>query len=88
MADAEIGTLSGVAAVSIGGGTNKSNFNGGGTDATRSPIWDADLLDVAALRARLTALDAGFYTAARLNTMTKNDMVYAVRVADLASTVR
>jgi hypothetical protein len=37
---------------------------------------------VSALRTRLTAINAGYYTAARLNQMTKNDMVYAVRVND------
>ena len=38
--------------------------------------------DVGSLRARLSTINAGYYTAARLNQMTKNDMVYAVRVAD------
>lgn len=38
--------------------------------------------DVAGLRARLGVINAGFYTAARLNQMTKNDMLYAVRLAD------
>jgi hypothetical protein len=41
----------------------------------------ADLASVAALRTRLTNLNAGYYTATRLNGMTKNDMVYAARVA-------
>lgn len=35
---------------------------------------------VAALKARLTALNGTSYTAARLNSMTKNDMLYALRV--------
>ena len=39
----------------------------------------ANLKDVASMRARLTALDAN-YTAARLDKMTINDMVYAIRV--------
>lgn len=37
---------------------------------------------VAGLRARLAAVNAGYYTTARLDKMTKNDMVYAVRQAD------
>ncbi len=37
---------------------------------------------VGALRARLTAISATTYTVARLNLMTKNDMVYAVRLSD------
>lgn len=45
----------------------------------------ANFADTAALRARLTAVNAGYYTAARLDNMTKNDMVYAVRLADEAA---
>lgn len=41
--------------------------------------------DVGSLRTRLEAINAAYYTAARLNEMTKNDMVYAVRVADDAA---
>jgi hypothetical protein len=38
---------------------------------------------VSALRTKLAADNAGFYTAARLNQMSKNDMVYAERtIAD------
>jgi len=36
--------------------------------------------DIKSLKARLTALDATSYSAARLATMTKNDMLYALRV--------
>lgn len=36
---------------------------------------------VSELKARLTALNATSYSAARLATMTVNDMVYALRVA-------
>ncbi len=32
------------------------------------------------MRTRLTALDAGYFTAARLNQMTENDIVYALRL--------
>lgn len=49
---------------------------------TSSPVnYD----DVAGLRARLIAVNAGYYTATRLNSMTKNDMVHAVRQADDAA---
>lgn len=37
---------------------------------------------VGALRTRLAAQDATYFTATRLNQMTKNDMVYALRVRD------
>lgn len=41
----------------------------------------ANQQSVTTLRARLTALSATTYTAARLNTMTVNDMVYALRLS-------
>jgi hypothetical protein len=44
-----------------------------------------NLADVAALRARLTAAAAASYPASRLDKMTKNDMVYAVRLIDEAA---
>ncbi len=45
----------------------------------------ANMESVSTLKARLTALDATSYTAARLATMTKNDMIYALRVASADS---
>lgn len=38
--------------------------------------------DITKLRARLTALNAGRYTSAFLDVMTKNDMIYALRTLD------
>lgn len=55
------------------------------TQALVTGPWEttqANYNDVPALRARLIVLNAGYYTAARLETLTKNDMVYAVRLAD------
>lgn len=46
------------------------------------PITLTNYKDIAALKARLTAISATSYTPARLATMTENDMVYAVRLAD------
>lgn len=40
---------------------------------------------VAGLRARLTAINSTYWTAARLDQSTKNDLVYAVRLADDAA---
>lgn len=88
MADQQIGNPAGVAAVDNGGGTNRSNLNGGGTGAPQGAHWDVDYVSIATLRARLAAIDAGFYTAARLNAMSRNDMVYAVRVADSPTTIK
>lgn len=86
--DQRIGNNAGVAAVDNGGGTNKTNLNGAGTGAPQGEHWDTDYASVTALRARLAAIDGTFYTAARLNTMTYNDLVYAVRLNDSASTVK
>jgi hypothetical protein len=41
--------------------------------------------DVATLRTRLQAINGAYYTTARLDGLTKNDMVYAVRLADDAA---
>jgi hypothetical protein len=38
--------------------------------------------DTSHLRTRLAAINGSYFTAARLNQMTKNDMMYAVRIAD------
>jgi hypothetical protein len=71
MADSEIENIFGV--------TDKRRTLG---QAANNLVADANYVDVAALRARLTAINAVSYSVARLNTMTKNDMVYAVRLND------
>ena len=38
-----------------------------------------NMLSVSDMRTRLTALNAGYYTTARLDAMTVNDMLYALR---------
>jgi hypothetical protein len=43
--------------------------------------------DEASLDARLTAISATTYTVARLQQMTRNDKVYAVRVSDDAASI-
>lgn len=45
----------------------------------------ANLDSVADMKARLTAINGTSYTAARLATMTKNDMLYAIRLNDDAA---
>lgn len=61
-------------------GQDVGNANGNPVAAGASD--SSNLSTVAGLRARLTAINAGYYTATRLNSMLKNDMVYAVRVND------
>ena len=38
-----------------------------------------DRVSVGAMRSYLNTANAAYYTAARMNSMTKNDMVYAIR---------
>lgn len=61
----------------------KSNI-GDGNDLTTP----ASYTSLNALDARLTAINSTYYTAARLNAMTANDKVYAVRMNDDPTTVK
>lgn len=79
MADLQKGNTAGVAAV---GG---KNVNGGADD--RTGYWDTDFATIASMRTRLTAIDADTYSAAELNKMTYNDMMYAIRLNDAAGTI-
>lgn len=88
MADQRIGNRMGVAAANVGGGTNRSNINGAGADLPQSEHDDTDYVSIATLRTRLGVIDAGYYTAGQLNRMTRNDMVYAVRLNDSPLTIR
>ena len=74
MADLQIGSVHGVNA------NEGKNINGG--DDAGAGFIDADMLTVDAMRTRLAAISGTSYTAARLNTMTTNDMIYALRVHD------
>lgn len=88
MADLQIGNQVGFAAVSIGNGsTNKSNINGG-VGAPDLALDNDNMDNISAMKTRLAAVDAGFYTAARLNTLSFNDIVYAVRMADNPTTIK
>lgn len=86
MANQRIGNSAGVAALNNSNGTQRSNLNGSGLPDGEH--WDSDYSSIAALRARLSSLDATFYTLQRLNTMTYNDLVYAVRVLDNPTTIK
>lgn len=61
-------------------GQDVGNANGNPVAAGASD--SSNYSTVAGLRARLIAVNAGYYTATLLNKMSKNDMVYAVRQAD------
>ena len=53
-----------------------------GANAAGNFSADTDFNSIATMRARLTAINAGNYTAAKLDAMTKNDMAYAIRLND------
>jgi hypothetical protein len=66
--------------------TDKRRARGGtGADVVGTP---ANYATIATLKARLTAISATSYTVDRLNKMTKNDMVMAVRLNDDAAGVK
>jgi len=88
MADLQIGNTAGVTAVSVGGGTNPTNVNGGANNAPQAGLDIDEDKTIAALRTALTAINAGYYTTDVLNTMTKNDMLYAVRVASYPTSIK
>ena len=56
----------------------------GETGAT-ALVEDNNYTNVFDLRTRLAAINAGYFTAAQLDRMTKNDMIYALRVASDAA---
>ena len=58
---------------------------GRGTSGAHTLAEVNNMTSVSALRTRLTALNATSYTPARLDAMTENDMVYALRLASADS---
>ena len=86
LASQRIGNTLGVTATNNSSTTQQTNLNGSTGNTTEHSLTNLD--SISSMRTRLAAIDSGFYTTARLNTMTRNDMVYAVRVNDYASTVK
>lgn len=74
MAEFDVSNPHGVQAV---GGNNRSG-----------EFTESNLATISDMRTRLDAIDSGYYTADRLNKMTYNDMVYAIRLNDHASKVK
>jgi hypothetical protein len=54
---------------------------GRGTTTTETNAEAANMTSISAMRTRLTALNGAYYTTARLNNMTENDMIYALKDA-------
>lgn len=57
----------------------------GNTTATHHLAEANNMTTIAGMKARLTALNPTSFTAARMATMTENDLVYALRVASADS---
>lgn len=55
------------------------------SNAVSATSLGGNMRDIAALRARLTAISGTTYPAAVLDKMTMNDMIFAVRIADEAA---
>jgi hypothetical protein len=87
MANQQIGNGAGVAAVHTGSGQQRTNISGDNTSQQDGYV-DTDLSDISAMRTRLAAINGALYTAAYLDKMTKNDMVYAIRLNDNPSTIK
>lgn len=68
-------------------GVVDKRMNQGNATGPMSGTTISNLKDITTMRARLTAINAGYYTAARLDQMTVNDMVYAIRLNDEAAGV-
>lgn len=74
MANANLGVVRSV--------VDKRQTQGLDTQAIATP---ANYASVAAMRTRLAAISGTAYSAANLNSMTTNDMVYALRLNDDAA---
>jgi hypothetical protein len=57
------------------------------TAAVMGAYDDDDLDSLASMRARLTAIDGTLFSSTKLNSMTYNDMMYAIRVYDAPWTI-
>jgi hypothetical protein len=57
------------------------------TPASMGSFVDTDLDSIAAMRARLTAIDGTTFSSANLDKMTSNDMMYAIRLLDESWTI-
>lgn len=65
---------------------DKRQVQVGPTPLTTQPIaTPANYASVSTMRTRLTAIGAPYTTAGYLDTMTVNDMVYALRISDDAA---
>lgn len=67
---------------------NESLYYSGVTEANGNNHEHWDFRSITQMKARLTAIDANYYTARMLNRMTYNDMLYAIRLNDYAGSIK
>lgn len=77
MADAQIGQFD-------AGFTNRQQSQGQQTQPVGVP---ANYWGISSARARLNTKNAAYYTAIRMNQMTVNDLLYALRIEDDPTTI-
>lgn len=82
MAQTQIGNHLGVAA----SGTTNKNLNGGATPG--AGLKNTNIVTIDDARARLTAVAPGSYPTKVLDTMTFNDMIYAIRLLDNPTSIK
>lgn len=85
MADTQIGNPFGLPISAKATAPNFQNLNTTGNNPMAT-FADTDMASIAAMRSRLTAISSTSYSPDRLNTMSYNDMVYAIRLHDHAGT--
>lgn len=89
---ADVATVAGTHAVYYDGPSatvnqdQATNINGGAS--ARNGFRSTAFTTVQSMRERLQVIDAAYFTDARLNTMTWNDLVYALRQKDFASSIK
>jgi hypothetical protein len=64
---------------------DKRDVQGSNANPYSATTVGGNVRDIAAARARLTAISAATYPAATLDKMTFNDMIYAIRINDEAA---
>lgn len=82
-ADVDVPLLQ-VVSIDLAGGSVTPTLT---TAKASTAFIDADMNTVAAMRTRLAAIDGAYYTSARLDALTYNDMVYALRLHDNPQTI-
>lgn len=66
---------------------NAAGYQQNAGTTAQTGFTEADYATHTAIRARLAAINAAYYTATRLNSLTQNDCLYAIRLNDSPATI-